>query len=759
MHRSEIIAALGPTNTGKTYRAVVRLLEHESGMIGLPLRLLAREVYDKICSQVGPEHVALVTGEEKRVPKSARYWVCTVEAMPLHRKVEFLAVDEIQLATHLERGHVFTDRLLNARGEKETWFMGSETMRPLVERLVPTARFVTYPRLSQLRAESTFTLGSIPQRSAVVAFSATKVYEIAEKLRARKGGAAVVLGALSPRARNAQVDLYQSGEVEYLVATDAIGMGLNLDIDRVAFAEARKFDGHQLRDLELAELGQIAGRAGRHHQDGSFGTYDRPALPFATQRSIERHLYPAAPSLVWRRPDLDFDSPPALLHSLTQAPRDRALRLVQHAEDTETLKKVLPREEVACRLHSPADLRLLWDICQIPDYRHLLVDEHSHLVSDLFIELSEHGTLRPDFIETHLRRLNGHSGDIEAIMDRIKAVRTWTFVAHQGRWVEHSMGLADRTAKMEDELSDDLHLALVDRFVQKRKRSSSSRLSALGQDLGSDFKSQLAALERRMNEQAESKRNLRRDQAPQNRLAFTLQGKIIQDDVIVGQLRAGNTFLRPRVQYLVDSSPALRHRLDVATKEFVQSCLGTFIATLPEPKTAAERGLLHQMKANMGAARRTDVASLLPGLDEPTKQKWQAQGLVIGRYAVFLQSQVRVRALRHRLALVRCHYFDPNHPKLDPHLVTNSPFQHPDLLLRPTARVAGLPEDLWLKLGFGVVGAYALRLDILEKLLERTLNECGDEAMLHIATTTGLKKRAAQRLASELHSRWTVKAG
>ncbi|HET6583173.1 MAG TPA: helicase-related protein, partial [Nannocystaceae bacterium] len=464
-----IVALLGPTNTGKTHRAVERMLEHRTGMIGLPLRLLAREVYDRITTRIGERAVALVTGEEKRVPSHPSYWVCTVESMPVEREVDFLAVDEIQLASHAQRGHTFTERLLHARGTRETWFMGADTMRPIVEALLPTARIDRNPRFSRLRWVGTLAVGGLPARTAVVAFSVADVYEIAERLRQRHGGTAVVLGALSPRTRNAQVAMYQAGEVEYMVATDAIGMGLNMDVDRVVFAALHKFDGTDVRPLEPAELGQIAGRAGRYTTDGGFGTLrPLPGLPARTIAQIENHDFPAVRRLVWRNPDLDFASIDALLASLRRRPPHGALRLIERAEDYDALVQLARRSDVRARARTPDDVALLWEICRIPDYRKLLLESHVQLLADLYEQLT--GPTRRidvDWMAARIQRMDAVDGDIDTLTNRISFVRTWTYIAYHEDWVPDAGHWQAVTRAIEDRQSDALHERLTERFVAR----------------------------------------------------------------------------------------------------------------------------------------------------------------------------------------------------------------------------------------------------------------------------------------------------
>ena len=466
-----LAALLGPTNTGKTHRAVERLLEHRTGMIGLPLRLLAREVYDALTVRAGERAVALVTGEEKRVPASPRYWVCTVEAMPLDRTVDFLAVDEIQLAAHPERGHVFTDRLLHARGRRETWFLGSNTVRALVTALVPDVAVRSHARQSTLRHRGRLKVGALPPRTAVVAFSTARVYDLAERLRARRGGAAVVLGALSPRARNAQVALYQSGEVDYLVATDAIGMGLNLDVDHVAFADLVKFDGRASRNLDLVELGQIAGRAGRHVNDGTFGVL-APAENLAPRvvRAVENHRFPAARSVMWRNRDLDFASLDALAASLHRPPPRREMRLAARGADRGALRSLALDPAVRGRAGTAPGVRLLWDVCQIPDYRQLAPEDHAALLGGVFRQLTgAEGRLSADWMADRIGRLDRTDGDVDDLLMRLAFIRTWTYVAHRPAWVADPAHWQGRTRSIEDRLSDALHERLVDRFVDARR--------------------------------------------------------------------------------------------------------------------------------------------------------------------------------------------------------------------------------------------------------------------------------------------------
>jgi ATP-dependent RNA helicase SUPV3L1/SUV3 len=482
-----LTAVLGPTNTGKTYLAVERMLGHESGMIGFPLRLLARENYDRIRRIKGEGAVALVTGEEKILPASARYFVCTAESMPLDRPVGFLAIDEVQMAADAERGHVFTDRLLHARGVEETMLLGAETMRPLLRRLLPGIEIITRPRFSTLSYKGPRKATRLPPRSAVVAFSAGEVYRIAETMRRQQGGCAVVMGALSPRTRNAQVEMYQAGEVDHLVATDAIGMGLNMDLLHVAFAGLSKFDGRGPRRLTPAELAQIAGRAGRHMNDGSFGTTaEIGALPPETVEAIENHRFDAIAAFMWRNSDLDFHSVAGLQASLERRSPDPVLMRAREADDQLALAHLARDPEILRRVGGPATVRLLWDVCQIPDFRKVMSDAHTRLLAQIFRHLTApEGRLPTDWVAGHVTRLDRTDGDIDTLMARIAHIRTWTYISHRAGWLQDPGHWQEASRAVEDKLSDALHRALTQRFVDRRQAHLLRRMKDGGALAGS----------------------------------------------------------------------------------------------------------------------------------------------------------------------------------------------------------------------------------------------------------------------------------
>ncbi|HYN04710.1 MAG TPA: helicase-related protein, partial [Vicinamibacteria bacterium] len=464
-----VTALLGPTNTGKTYLAIERMLTHSTGMIGFPLRLLARENYDRVAALRGAEAVALVTGEERIVPPKPSYWMCTVEAMPLDLKVDFLAVDEVQLAADRERGHVFTDRIEHARGRLETWLLGAETVRPLLHKLLPDAAFTTRPRLSTLSYSEPKRLGKLPPRTAVIVFSVRELYEVAARLRREQGGAALVFGALSPRTRNAQVGLYQAGDVDLLVATDAIGMGLNLDIDHVVFTGLTKFDGVGPRPLTPAEVGQVAGRAGRHVRDGHFapttelGPFDRRLV-----EAVEKHRFAPLTHLFWRTDALDFFSPLALLGSLDRPPPHPFLLRMRHAEDQAALAALTRDADVMALARDPDAVRLLWEVCRVPDFQGVVSEGHTRLLSRVFRFLREPaGRIPEDFLASHVKDIDRAEGDVETLLGRIAAIRTWTYISHRASWVPDPRFWQERTRAVEDRLSDALHGRLTQEFVDR----------------------------------------------------------------------------------------------------------------------------------------------------------------------------------------------------------------------------------------------------------------------------------------------------
>jgi ATP-dependent RNA helicase SUPV3L1/SUV3 len=715
---SKLVALLGPTNTGKTHRAIRRMLEHPTGMLGLPLRLLAREVYDGLTRELGEQRVALVTGEEKRIGARARYWICTVEAMPLTREVDFLAIDEIQLAAHPRRGHVFTDRLLHARGRVETWFLGADTMRPLLRRLLPSAQIESHQRLSTLAARGQSTLGNLPARSAIVAFSVPEVYRIAERVRRRRGGAAVVLGALSPRARNAQVALYEAREVEYLVATDAIGMGLNLGIRHVAFASLRKFDGRDERLLLPAELAQIAGRAGRHLENGSFGTLaPLPALPEGLQRCITDHRFEPVEQLTWRNADLSLHSLPELLESLRAPVKRGYFRRLAAAADSDALERLAADAEVRRRAHGTA-VALLWQACQIPNYRRWLPELHAEVVKQVFLQLSsDRNALDPDWLAAALQPLEETSGDIDALTARIAALRTWTYLAHHHAWTHDVEHWAARTRALEDRLSDALHEQLVERFVERRRRAfefgSREPAPPAAQNEPSNPFGVLGSLRERLFEAPAplSPERWVEDlvRAPHERFSCDIEGNIYADDQCLGRLTRGVSLVRPEVRANVPELSdgqqlRLSRRLLAWSRDLVHE-LTWALHDEPEPAwSPAGRGLSYQLGQSLGALAARKAAEQLRALSDSDRTAFEERGVRLGREIIYVRDSFSPRSQRARIAL--CQAFTPQ-KAVDRLSLLEGPALAVDVRFSPE----------WLNLaGFILLGTLWVRADIADRI-------------------------------------------
>src|SRR6186713_1107633 len=641
-----VTAVLGPTNTGKTHLAIERMLAHSSGMIGLPLRLLAREVYNKVADRVGVDSVALITGEEKIKPPNPRFWVATVEAMPRDLDVAFVAIDEVQLGADFERGHVFTDRMLNRRGREETLVLGAATVRPMVEKLLRGANIVQRPRLSTLIHTGDKKLSRLPRRSAIVAFSADEVYAIAELIRRQRGGAAVVMGSLSPRTRNAQVELFQSGDVDYLIATDAIGMGLNLDVDHVAFAGKRKFDGYQFRKLTPAELAQIAGRAGRATRDGTFGTTGR-CDPFEPElvRALESHVFEPLRLLQWRNSKLDFASIGALQASLAMSPQEPGLTRAPIAEDIQVLDHAARDPDVRDMAKDRKAVERLWDVCQVPDYRKIAPATHAELAVTLYGFLMREGNIPTDWFARQVALADRTDGDIDTLSNRIAHVRTWTFVANRPDWLgdpDHWQGV---TRAVEDKLSDALHERLAERFVDRRTSVLMRRLkentmleteiSKTGDVVveghtigrlegfrftpdasagGSEAKALSGAAQKALASEIEL-RATKLSQASNDQIVLAADGALRWTGDLVGKLAAGDDTLRPRVRIIADehlTGPArelVQNRLDLWLKTHIEKLLAPlFSLTAAEDVTGMARGVAFQLVEALGVLERQKVA-------------------------------------------------------------------------------------------------------------------------------------------------------
>ena len=738
--RPRLTAVLGPTNTGKTHLAIERMLGHASGMIGFPLRLLARENYDRVVRLKGARKVALVTGEERIVPAHAKYFLCTVESMPRDRPVDFLAVDEVQLAADPERGHVFTDRLLHARGREETMLIGADTVRPLLRRLVPEIQVIARPRLSVLSHAGTRKLTRLAPRSAVVAFSAEEVYAIAELLRRRHGGAAVVMGALSPRTRNAQVGMYQAGEVDYLVATDAIGMGLNMDLRHVTFSSLTKFDGRGVRPLIPAELAQIAGRAGRYLQDGSFGTSaDAGPLDAEDVEAIEEHRFAPLRHLVWRTAELDFGSPKALLDSLDTPPPAAALRRVEGAEDRAALAALAARPEIASSSGRPADVRLLWEVAQIPDYRKLLSDAHVGLLAGIYRRLAGHdGHLPEDWTAREVDRIDRTDGDIPTLTQRIAHIRTWTYISHRADWLADPAHWQERTRAIEDRLSDALHDRLTQRFVDhraarlmRRRGDRDALVGAVtragevlieGQPVGrlsgfrfiaeADLADALRVAARRAFGAEIDTRVARLEASADKAFALAPDGRIAWDGQPVARLAPGPTARAPRVRPLPSDllEPAARERIRRRLEGWLAGTLAHALeplsAALAAPLKGPARGLVYQLAESLGTVPRESVHATVLALGKADRTRLRRLGVRLGAVSVFVPALLAPPPVALRALLWATHHDFGDVPPTPAKGAAS-------VLLDPA-----LPAAFYLAIGYPPAGDRAVRADHLERLAD-----------------------------------------
>ncbi|TIP28615.1 MAG: helicase [Mesorhizobium sp.] len=675
----DVTAVLGPTNTGKTHLAIERMVAHESGVIGLPLRLLAREVYSRVCEKVGAHKVALITGEEKIQPDGARYSVCTVEAMPRETDAAFVAVDEVQLAGDLERGHIFTDRILHLRGRQETLLLGAATMHGILQRLLKGVSVVTRPRLSHLAYAGSKKLTRLPRRTAIVAFSADEVYAIAELIRRQQGGAAVVLGALSPRTRNAQVELFQSGDVDYLIATDAIGMGLNLDLDHVAFAQNRKFDGYQYRNLTAAELGQIAGRAGRHLRDGTFGvTGQVDPLDEELVNKIEAHDFDPVKVLQWRTARFDFANLDALKRSIeTNAPVEGLTRALP-AVDAQALEHLSRDEDIRALATDARRVALLWEACALPDYRKIAPAQHADLIASIYMDLARHGHVDENYMAEQVRRADTIEGDIDTLSHRIAQIRTWTFVSNRPGWLADQAHWQEKTREIEDRLSDALHERLTKRFVDRRTSVLMRRLrentmpeaeiSPTGTVLveghhvgelqgfrftadqsagGEDAKAVRTAAQKALAAEFEARAE-RFGASANGDIALGSDGTLRWIGAPIGTLVAGDEPLKPRLVLLADeqlTGPA-RDKVAARAERFVNFQIETLLKPLVDLKNAEQitgigRGIAFQLVENFGLINRRDIAEEMKSLDQEGRAALRRLGVRFGAYHVFVPALIK----------------------------------------------------------------------------------------------------------------------
>ena len=745
-----VTAVLGPTNTGKTHMAIERMVAHKSGLIGLPLRLLAREVYGKLCDKVGVANVSLVTGEERITPKGAKYQVCTVEAMPEYTNADFVAIDEVQLAIDLERGHFFTDRILNLRGTHETMLLGADTMTTALEDLLPGVSITTRPRMSVLEYAGSKKITRMPTRSAIVAFSADEVYAIAELVRRERGGAAVVTGSLSPRTRNAQVELYQNGDVDFLIATDAIGMGLNLDVNHVAFAQDAKFDGFQYRKLTASELAQVAGRAGRHTKDGTFGITSR-VQPFEDElvQALETHTFAPAKVLTWRNRHLNYDNIDALRYSLEKPAEHRRLMKAPPNADIIALDRLSNDPDIIDLTNTPERVRLLWEVVKTPDYRKISPASHAEILAQVYMDLAREGKISEVWFADQVAGNDNTNGELDALSTRIANIRTCTYLSNRDDWLKNATEWREKTREVEDRLSDALHETLTKRFIDRRtsilmKRLKENRMleaeieengavSVEGHAIGhlkgfrfvadssegsKDAKALNAAATQALSAEI-VKRADRLSASPNSDIVLSNDGTMRWLGEAVAKLAKGDTILKPRVIMLADeqlTGPAL-DKTTARLERWVSNHVNTLLKPLSDLETNQElngtaRGIAFRMVENLGILPRRDIVDELKDLDQDIRGIMRHNGVRFGAYHVFIP--VLLKPAPSQLICLLWAIANDNMGSLG---LTEVPS------LSSAGRTSAPIDDTYNRefyrlSGFKILGAKAVRIDILERLAD-----------------------------------------
>ncbi len=743
----KVTALLGPTNTGKTFVAIEKMLKFESGIFGFPLRLLAREVYDKCVTKVGPEKVALITGEEKIVPGSANYFICTVESMPKDKSVDFVAIDEIQMCADKERGHIFTDRLLNFRGKKLTMFLGSQVMQSVIDELIDNVNFEKKERFSKLTYGGFKKISRLERKSAIIAFSIEDVYAIAELIRRQKGGAAVVMGSLSPKTRNSQVELYQSGDVDYLVATDAIGMGLNMDINEIYFSNLKKFDGKKTRRLNLIEISQIAGRAGRFKNDGFFGTTgDCEVLNSDEIENIEKHNLPETKIIFWRNSQLNFDNPEKLISSLEQRPNNKSLLRTQDSLDESVLRHFLKLGSNNILYHK--NLELLWECCQIPDFEKKAYGQHISIIDKVFKYLSTRKRMIPnDYMKEQLKGLEKEHGNIDVLSNRISNVRTWSYVANKKNWVENSDYWIQLTKSIEDKLSDKLHQELTNSFIDKKisilSRSLKQdlvldteiddndkilinkqyvgelkglkfKIALTSKTLDTDIKSIKKAARKGVGEELEKRVSLIiNDQG----LHLDKKCRIIWKNSVIARLKKGNNYLNPEIEILADDSldDSTKFKLEVFLKSWVDRHIKDVLDDLlnlnqEDVSNKYIRALMFQLFENNGVLKRETVKEIVDSIKLDERKKIWNLGIKIGRYHIYLPKMLKPKAVSLRISLWKLFYhtgINQEIPRSGLNYLIDKKYNKSFLLL----------------CGFEKFKKHYVRIDILEKLFIKILSK------------------------------------
>jgi ATP-dependent RNA helicase SUPV3L1/SUV3 len=748
---SKIVALLGPTNTGKTYVAIEKMLEFDSGIFGLPLRLLAREVYDKCVKKVGQEKVALITGEEKIIPGTACYFICTVESMPKNKEVEFIAIDEIQMCADRERGHIFTERLLESRGSKLTMFLGSQVMEKIINELVDNVKFENKERFSKLSYSGIKKISRLDRKVAIIAFSIEDVYAIAELVRRQKGGAAVIMGSLSPKTRNSQVGLYQSGDVDYLIATDAIGMGLNMDINEIFFSNLKKFDGKKTRRLNLIEMAQIAGRAGRFKNDGGFGTTgDCETLNSDEIEKIEKHQLPETKTIYWRNSNLDFQNPEKLISSLELKPSKRNLLRTNDSLDESVLRFFLKKGMNNIIYHK--NLELLWECCQIPDFEKKAYGQHINVIDKVFQFLSTRKNRIPStFMKEQLKGLERDHGNVDLLSHRLSNVRTWSYVANKKNWVENSDYWVQLTKSIEDKLSDKLHDELTKSFIDKKisilsrslkqdlvlntKINKENQIHIDGQLIGElkGLKFLIEITSKTLDTDIKSIRKAARKGVEEElvkrveeiitkaEIEMNDENKIVWKNNPIARLKKGNNYLNPEIDIIADDSLNQESKsrliifLNKWLSDYINELLGDLIKLTKHQVTNQYlRGLIFQLYENNGVVKRSEVDKIVKSIPTEERKKLWGMGIKIGRYHIYLPKMLKPKAVKFRIGLWKIFYDHSNKniiPKSGLNFLTSSNFNKNFLLL----------------CGFEKFNEFFVRIDILEKLFLKIIDKTKDK--------------------------------
>ncbi|MFL2803068.1 MAG: helicase-related protein [Paracoccaceae bacterium] len=740
---------LGPTNTGKTFFAIDRMLNYPSGMIGLPLRLLAREVYEKVCQKCGKQNVALITGEERIMPINPKYWICTVEAMPINLNYDFVAIDEIQLCADLDRGHIFTNRLLNVRGKKETIFLGSSSIKRILSKILPKVEFLSRKRLSKLTYLDSRKINKIQPRSAIVCFSVEEVYAIAEIIRREKGGAAIVTGGLSPKTRNSQVAIYQSGEVDYLVATDAIGMGLNLDLANVSFASLTKFDGFNHRKLFVNELAQIAGRAGRYTSDGTFGTTGGcEQLTSDVIENIENHRFLDIKKIQWRNSKLSFDNLPTLIETLNVKPSILGLIKSRENTDLSTLKIMSENNLISEKVLNIKDVKLLWKICQIPDYRKISLTDHTQILTEIFLLLIDNGQLPETWLEKKIISLDKYDGEIEKLSRRLSYIRTWNYVANRSSWLENPLFLKEAAESIEEKLSDKLHQLLIERFIDRKTTILLKTIREKGK-LNAEFnenndllvENQLIGRVEGLNFIFKSPENsidrkklilISKDiiiskitnivdqlyESPDTEFSINNLGEIIWQKNIIGRLTRGNSIYKPKVEPIIsDIIPSsIIKKIETRIQYFANNCIQQNFSPLfsiIEDKEIGgiSVGLVFIISEHLGVLSRDRVINEVKSLDQDCRAKFRKYGFRFGQYSIFQPLFLKPEPTRLRIIL--WNIFNRVVKNITPPL--------PGLVTVP---ILDKVENSFYEIaGFKNLGSRAVRIDMLERLADLIRSE------------------------------------